>query len=268
MKRLRSTAKDLRDLFESSISAQHIAEHLLSFDEDACASKVRLFMDSRNFDVVGVRRDGLVDGYVEKTDLKDGALKDHRKGFSPLDIIDGTEALLATFERLCHFPRVFVRVLGRVGGIVTRGDLQKAPVRMWLFGLITLVEMHLLWIIRKTYKDGSWQQLLKPARLKDAEELLAKRRQKGEEIDLAECLQLCDKRDIINSNSGLRKKLGYEPDSDADWEKDLKDLQNLRDNLAHAQLIKMRTGNWCELMELAMKAEELLSKCEELQVQQ
>ena len=44
---------------------------------------------------------------------------------------------------LADSPRLFVRVLGAVGGIITMSDLQKPPVRMWLFGMITLLEMRM-----------------------------------------------------------------------------------------------------------------------------
>ena len=45
----------------------------------------------------------------------------------------------------------------QVGAIVTRADLQKAPVRLFLFGMITLIEMHFLRIIRDRFEDDSWK---------------------------------------------------------------------------------------------------------------
>jgi hypothetical protein len=262
MKRLKSKAKDLRDLFERSISAQHIAEHLLWFDEGADASRVGSIMDSCGFDVVGVGRNGLVDGYVEKTGLNHGTLKDHRKGIPPSAIIEATENLLVTLTRLCDSERVFVGVPGRVRSIVTRGDLQKAPVRMWLFGLITLVEMQLLRIIRGHFPEDTWREYICEDRWLKAEQEREQRKRKNEGIDTADCLQFWDKSVIIGRTPDIWQKLGYK--SPGDWNKDLQALGELRNNLAHAQSIT--SGSWGELMQLAKKAEDLLGKCEEQRV--
>jgi hypothetical protein len=148
MKHLKSSADDLRELFDQHISVRYVAEHLASFDEEADASGILSFMKNRDFDAVGIRRQGHVIGYVEREDLANGVLVSHIKDFSEGDLIDDSDPLLNAFMALRHSERLFVRVLGRVGGIVTRGDMQKAPARMWLFGVITLVEMHLLRIIR------------------------------------------------------------------------------------------------------------------------
>ena len=37
--------------------------------------------------------------------------------------------------------RASVTILDSVFGIITPADLQKAPVRMWLFGIMTLIEV-------------------------------------------------------------------------------------------------------------------------------
>jgi hypothetical protein len=81
------------------------------------------------------------------------------------------DTVIALGER----PRVFVTSLGAVGGIITRADLQKPPVRMWLFGLITLVEQALGMLIRARYPDGSWAERLSPSRLQRAERFQAER---------------------------------------------------------------------------------------------
>lgn len=125
-------------------------------------------------------------------------------------------------------------ILGQVGGIVTKGDLQKIPVRMWLFGLISLIEMQLLRIIRDYYPDDSWKQkpLISPDRLNKAEDQLKDRRRRNEAIDLADCLQFCDKRDIVLKSDDLCRLIGS--DSTATYEL-LKSLENLRNELVHSQ---------------------------------
>jgi len=259
MKHLKTSFHDLRDLFDRSISVRYLCEILTSFDVEAPASTILAFMKEHDYDVIGVRRYGLVVGYAKKSDIMDGTLTDHLIEFLPSDLVDEEAPLIDVFTSIRHSPQLFVRVLGRVGGIVTRGDLQKAPVRMWLFGLISQIEMQLLRIIREGYPNGSWQQILSPERLKSAQKVLADRQRRNEAIDLADYLQFSDKRDIVLESNERRAALGF--DSKQSGEDYLKDLEELRNNLAHAQDII--TGYWPKIVDLAEKAERLLQRCEE-----
>lgn len=262
MKHLKSSLEDLRELFEPSITVQHISEPLASFDADHSAAQVLRFMKEKEYDVVGVRKDGLVSGYAMKDalSLEDGdKVGDHLVRFKPEDTLSETMPLLNVFEALRNSPRVFILILGRVGGIVTKGDLQKAPVRMWLFGLISLIEMQLLRIIRDCYPDDSWKSLISDTRLKKAELMLEDRRRRNEAIDLVDCLQFCDKCDIVLKSDELCRLIGF--DSTVTCEH-MKSLESLRNELAHSQDII--TGNWTGIADLAAKAEEILHKCEEV----
>ena len=83
-------------------------------------------------------------------------------GLSPLaDVVFG----------LAKSPRLFVRVLGTVGGIITMSDLQKPPVRMWLFGMITLIEIRISRLIEQMCPGDSWKQHVSEGRLQKAEAL-------------------------------------------------------------------------------------------------
>jgi hypothetical protein len=258
MKQLKSSGEDLRELFDQNITMRHIAEPLTSFDADHPASAVRLFMEERDYDVVGVRHTGLVSAYVKRADLDDGTLSDHICEFAPSNCLPDTTPLIDVFEALRDSSHVFVLLLGQVGGIVTRGDLQKAPVRMWLFGLVSLIEMQLLRMIREDYPNDGWQSLLSDGRLAKAKDYHKDRRRRNEAIDLADCLQFADKRDIVLATVDLRSKAGLEPKESG--ERLLKDLEKLRDNLAHAQDIV--TGYWPKLVDLTKDAEVLLRQCE------
>jgi hypothetical protein len=81
--------------------------------------------------------------------------------------------------------------MGHVSGIITKGDLQKAPLRMWLFGLLSLIEMQLLRLIRTTYPDDTWTQLLSYGRLGKAQQFLEDRQRRNEAIDLAGLPSVC-----------------------------------------------------------------------------
>lgn len=260
MKHLKSSLSDLRRIFEENFTVRHLAQAFVSFDDSRAADDVHTFMNKRDYDVVGVRKDGLIEGYVNREGLVTGVLNDYLKPFEPDLFRDESVNIRVALRLLCEQPhRVYVQVLGRVSGIVTKGDLQKLPVRMWLFGLISLVEMQLLRLIRDGWPDESWKKLISPKRLADAQKLLNDRQSRNERIDLADCLQFCDKRDIVLENDKLRTELGVSKES---GEKTLRQLENLRNNLAHAQDIL--DGRWGELFNLVVAAENLLDNAEKI----
>jgi hypothetical protein len=263
MKHLKSTLPNLRELFERSITVKDIAEPLISFDAEKPAIEVRKLLEARDFDVVGVRREGVVAGCARRKDLRDGTLGDHLRPFEAVETLPETTPLLAIFEALRDRSEIFVVLLGQVGGIVTRGDLQKAPVRMWLFGLISLTEMQLLRLVRENFPDDGWKPLISAERLHKAETMLAQRRKTNTAIDLADCLQFGDKRIIIHKHGTLCKQMGF--DSKLSCTNFLEDLEKLRDTLAHSQDIL--AGNWPRIVDLAARTEQLLRKCEEISAQ-
>ncbi len=258
MKHLKSTSRDLRQLFEKSITAQHVAEPLVSFDTELSCSTVRLFMEKRDYDVVGARRQGLPVGYVKRIDLLEGTIGDHIIEFTQKNLMSADTSLISVFRALKDTSKVFVISVGQVAGIITRGDLQKSPIRMWLFGLISLIEMQLLRLIRDFYPNAEWKEKIHPKRLEEADKLFNQRKKRNGAIDLADCLQLCDKREIIVDNHELREMVGF--DSKRSGSRFLEDLETLRNNLAHSQDII--TGNWPKIVELADQAEKVLEHCE------
>jgi hypothetical protein len=258
MKHLKSSIAELRTLFERSIAIKDIAEPLASFDAEHPAPQIHSFMEEKDYDLIGVRQNGLLTGYARRGELFDGPLGDYLVPFEPAEMVPDTTPLLSGLQIVKEHSRAFVVMVGHIGGIVTRRDLQKAPVRMWLFGVISLIEMQLLRMIRDHSPGESWK--INPTRLDKAKKLLIERKQKNIEIDLADCLQFCDKRDIVLANADLRRALGF--DSKPQGKALLKDLEELRDVLAHAQDII--TGRWPTIVDLASRAEEFLSRCEKI----
>jgi hypothetical protein len=261
MKHLKSSLRDLRQVFDRSVSVRYIAAPFVSFDAQRQAPDVWSFMEAKDFDVVGVRQNGTVIGYVHRADLRAGTLEQYVRPFDEQLLMDDWSPMLAVLELLASFPQVFVVVMGEVSGIIMKGDLQKAPVRMWLFGVLSLLEMQFLRLIRTVYPQDTWQELISAKRLAKAEQLLQERKRRNEAIDLADCLQFADKRTIVLESDFLRNALGLP--SKAKGKECLKALEHLRDELAHAQDII--TGRWPQLVALAQTAEKLLAACETLE---
>ena len=66
--------------------------------------------------------------------------------------------------------RVFVLVGPEVKGIITLADLNKPLVRVYLFGLVSLLEMHLRFWVSTSYGQDDWKHELKEDRLRTANE--------------------------------------------------------------------------------------------------
>jgi predicted transcriptional regulator len=188
MKQLNSRSQDLRSLFENSITIEYVAEPLKAVQADADILEVIHWMQLEDFDVVGVETEGSITGYVEHTtlidsksiDSKSGKCSDYQRIFHPLELIAICTPLMKLLPVLQHRSRLFVLDCHQVSGIITCGDLQKAPVRMLLFGLVTLLEMNLLRLVRLYYPQDSWQKVLKPDRLEAANKLCHESQQRKE----------------------------------------------------------------------------------------
>lgn len=258
MKQLKSSLGDLRRLFARTITLRDIAEPLVSFDHGQPAAEVRAFMEQREYDVVGVREHGVVTGYVIRSALDSGNIGAHRRPFGQDEVLPDSEPLLAAFAALREHRHLFINVLGHVGGIITRGDLQKAPVRLWLFGLLSLLEMQMLRVVRERYPSDSWSPLLTEERAAGARRVYEERRRRNEENDLSDCLQLGDKACIVMKDPMLFGLTGFE--SKRSLEIFFNEVNTLRNALAHANDIL--NGRWPALADLVTNLETILARLE------
>ena len=228
-----ASREHMKRLFTESFSVGDIAEPLVSFDATANAAEVRRVMVERAYQVVGLREHGVTTGYVKQEDLGDGVCGDYLCQFDGTEVVSEALCFPRLVGLLSHLPRLFVTCFGRVGGIATRSDLQKPPVRMWLFGMITILEMGLTRLIERRFPDETWRDCVSEGRLQKAEALLEERRRRNQELDLIDCLQFSDKGQITLKDALLRKQVGYE--SRRKGEDTIKRLEALRNNLAHSQ---------------------------------
>jgi hypothetical protein len=220
-------------------------------------------MGERGFDVAGVKDapQGPVVGFVLRDSLQAGYVREHTKPLNADHLISDATSLGDLLTVLHTKERVFVLAGSEVRGIVTRADLNKPPVRIYLFGLVSLLEMHLGFWVRNSYGGDSWKQQLHEKRLKDAEKLHTQRRTRNDDITLLDCLQFCDKRDLVMARSELCTKLGLESKIKA--RKLFEDAEALRNLLAHSQLDLVQGSSWPELIELIEEIEALVHRSDD-----
>ena len=137
--------------------------------------------------------------------------------------------------KLQYHDVIFFKALGQVISYVTINDIQKAPVRMWLFGMVTVIEMFITQILKEKYDDSLLATAISEGRFQKTKELQTERERRGQTVGLIDCLQLRDKIKILAKDQELRDK--YDFSSKTQLRKTGKALEELRNNLAHAQTL-------------------------------
>lgn len=232
---LRFSLSELHNVLDDSLKVRHISVQLATCSPNEPAGEVRERMERRNFDVLGVQENNVVSGYVLRQDLASGQCHKYQQVLGKGDVVADTMPLLKLLPRMSARSWLFVRNQAGVSEITTRADLQKPPVRMLLFGLISLLETHLVAMMLVCYPDRSFEKLLKTYasdRLEKAKRQFAKRVARNEEIDLADCLLLSDKLDLLLRVGGLREFIELGDLSAAG--RFVAGLATLRNNLSHA----------------------------------
>ena len=225
--------ESIRRVLTSGFTVRDLAEPLVSFDSGTPAAEAVQLMTDLEYDVVGVREQGQIVGFVELEKIGNGICGEQATRFEPTDVIDDGSGLADLVTRLTEQPRQFVSLLGGIYGIATRHDLEKAPMRMWLFGMVTIIEQRLVRVIELRHADGNWKRHLSPARVTKAEELLVERKRRGIPGKILDCLQFSDKGQILIRDADTRASMGFESRRAA--ERILKNIEALRNNLAHSQ---------------------------------
>ncbi len=245
----------LMRLFTESFTAQDVAEPLRSFDAGHDSADLRAAMDTHGLALVGLREAGTVTGYVRRSELTDATGPAPLRHFRASQRLPADTSLSEVIHVLTIHQYAFVTALGDVFGYISREEINKPVVRMWLFGIITFIEMEVTEMIREHYPDGGWEAAVSAGRLEKARALHAERLRRGHHCALLDCLQFSDKGQILIRNPATLRYLGFETRREA--RQVLKELESLRNHLAHAQDIV--THDWAQIARLTRHLEETVS---------
>ncbi len=243
-------------LFMRAFQAQHIAEPLRSFDAEFEAGRVADYLAKRRRHVAGLRQSGRVQGYVRDNELGEAAAREYMRPIQEGQVVDGEDSLADVVHVLTRHDFCFVRVLDDIVGVISRGEMQKPVVRMWLFGFITAIEMALRERAALRWPDDGWTGLMTQSRLQKAQALRDERLRRGQECELLDCIQLSDLARILLGVAEERQAYGF--DSVAAAKRVVKEMESLRNNLAHAQDIV--THDWAQIARMARNMEALVKE--------
>jgi hypothetical protein len=156
-------------------------------------------------------------------------------------------------EVLTRHDRCFVSVFGNVVGVISRSDLHKPAVRMWLFGILTVAELEFTERIRQKWPNDAWVGLLTEQRVEKAKQLKIERERRKEKCQLLDCLHLSDKIKILISDPSELTALGI-PSARA-ARKASEQIESLRNSLAHARDFVEK--DWPQVVRLARRINQI-----------
>ena len=254
---------DLRSLFETGITANSIQEPLKYCFYGEPALEVQTELKRLDFDVAGIRtsKEQPIIEFVRTASLQNGNCEQVAESIKAADIIAESTPLIEVLSGLSDRPYFFILNGRQISGIITRADLQKPPVRILIFGIISLLEMHLTFLVRTLFPDEKWREVLKPTRIENAETILQRRKERDEAIDLTDCLQFADKRDLVLVSEQMQDHLGLKNTEGA--KSVLGSIEKIRDKLAHSQDIVSGT-TWEELIDVVQEVEKMLERSDDI----
>jgi predicted transcriptional regulator len=262
IRRKGTSFKELQTLFIDQITTKFIFEPIYSCNNNDNGLIVKEQLEIKDFDIVGVIDENKnIIGYAKKEELKDRLVIDSIRNFD-LDLIitDSTPISKLPFL-LASRGFVFVMQIDKIVGIVTIADINKPVFRIYLFGIISLFEMHLNYWISSYYSDSTWKKLLIKQRLDEAIRIYDLRKGDNQDLSLLECLQFCDKREILKNTPEFILIFDF---SENNFEKYLKIVEKIRNELAHSQNSIISNGKWNIFIEAIFSIEIFLVKSEQI----
>jgi len=251
--------RDFNDSLGSKIRVSEIAESLRSCPAMALSEDVVHLLEVRDFDIAGVRtsEDSPVLGFVRREDLKSGLVQNHVQDIDEQRVVMSDMILPHLLERLGSISFVFVLSGDGITGILTLADLNKPIVRAYLFGLISLLEIHMGYWASIEYPGETWRDALSSKRMAAAARKQEERKRRGQHLGLFQCLEFGDKKILIAKSKQLRQMLNLGSRNKTDDL--LGDAENLRNSLAHSQYDLSGHGSWSNLIALVQKIQAVIS---------
>lgn len=247
----------LKQIFVDNVTAKCIYEPLLSCPLDSISGEAKEALQIRDFDVAGVKEteNGAVVGYVVANEIGDGEFRDYIKNIKHELLISDSTPLAEIFSVLSNKNFAFVIYGNHITGIITKADINKPPVRIYIFGIISLLEMHLNSWINHHYQNNSWIKKVPEPRMTDAHITFEQRKGNNQELTLLECLQLCDKRDLLSNTNEFLERFHF---TKKKFDSFLKRAEKIRNELAHSQNSIISNMKWDKFVETIAKIEAFL----------
>lgn len=226
---------DILSITMQGLDAGLRVRDIATFDVQSCriqdsASEILSRSGLAGFDYLPVLEEERTLGVLERS----GQVSDRPAGelMRPLDdslLVSADEPLTSFLPELLHRPYWLVVSRTRIDGIVTRSDVQKLPVRLLAFTLITHLEMTMARVIVREMGDDAWLEKLSSGRRQKIKKKQAALQANHVDPPMVELAEFCDKRDVLAKLQALGVGRTRE-----DSVGELKRVEGIRNTIAHA----------------------------------
>jgi CBS-domain-containing membrane protein len=223
----------LKKIFIDNVTVRDIYEPLLCCRIDDPSGHVKETLERRQFDMVGViNSDKQIVGYVETANLKDGVIEQYLQQIKLDQVISDSTPLASLLNVLKKREFAYINHGAEIVGIITKADVNKPPVRIYVFGMVSLFEMHINLWIKYYYPESRWQEHISEKRLEAANRIYEERKGNNQDLMLLDCIQLGDKRDILAKTDGFLENNGFNKKT---FIRFIRYVEKIRNELAHSQ---------------------------------
>lgn len=219
-------------------------KELYSFRLREKVSNVLEKMEAHNFDVAPVAENGSVQWFVQRKALKaqnsSTFLKEVAESIMVKYVISEQTKIEELLDLLTKQDFFFVIGKKEVTGLITAADLNRRPVKLLFYLLISELEARLIEMIKHRFPQitDSFKHL-RPAQKMEIEGYLEGSRRGDSEISVEQYFSTSHVMTIVVEDSILREQLGYRSKKQA--RKNLDPIVSLRNKIMHPRsLIKDR----------------------------
>jgi hypothetical protein len=221
----------------TTFSNQFHVTHIMTRESDYCTerddpSTVLETMQQQNYDIMPIQRNAKFIGYVERNSLDKTTPVERVLQQINLDVVVSANTYIHEMIRLFQRSKFFfINRANDLIGLVTYADLNKIPVRVWIYILINKLEYVLLQLIKSYYPDSSWMNELTDDRQKKITDRFNDKKKEDVETSLEDCLNLSDMIDLVERDRKLRSLMGFT--SKKTSKKQFSGLNTLRNRTMH-----------------------------------
>jgi len=207
-----------------------------------------------NYDIIPISQNGVISSYFHRATGKIERVQ-------VADLLSSESTIDDCLELFRDREFYFVNRENRVVGLVNHADLDKVPVRLSFYVLISKLETLLLAMFRFHYRDDdSWKGLLRDRVSKIADIYEAKKR-RGLDISLFDCMNLSDMLELLQKSEKLYEFIGFE--SRKKCEKACSGLDELRHDVMHTANPTLLARGVPNLLDRRQRLIQLIRTCEE-----
>ncbi len=234
-------SQDLYRCTANDLATQSIA----SQSSDTLVTETVDWLEANGFDAAPVLDDeDTVLGYVTLEQLQRAEsstqVVEYTEPITLEEIISTDAAFDEVLSALYDSPFYFLGGQNRLTGILTRADLNTSPASIHLFDRITLLEEQFRDLIGTTAPDWKDCVSLHPDIVEDIEKGYAEAQRSNIGLDEIHYAQFSTLVTIISSIEDCWQACGFESEHRASSQLD--DVTDLRNSVAHSQLIVQHTG--------------------------